>query len=302
MSRCALPLPLWAGPITGVDMSVSLDQPLVTIGMPVRNGGKTLRRVLDSLVSQTYRNFKMVISDNASTDETQGICQEFAQRDSRIIYIRQPQNVGLERNFDFVLSRADTEFFVWAAADDIRSSDFLELNVKFLQDNPEFIGSTSPVRFEGGDFDPAVMGDHTLDCPDAFDRIVGFFGVWHANGRMFSVMRRGAMPATLSETTYLGADWSFILRLLARGKFKRLNDGFIILGRNGASNRNDYFSKYRSRAVSWVIPVYDLSIDVLRLSRGASLSQKLKLISHLCRLNASAFKVQLKHALKKSAA
>ena len=206
--------------------------------MPVQNGGKTLRRALDSLVSQTYQDFKMVISDNASTDATQSICQEFAQRDSRLIYIRQPQDLGAERNFDFVFSRADTEFFVWAAADDVRSSDFLELNVEFLQNNPEFVGSTCPVRFEGGEFDPQGMGDFTLDCPNAFDRILGFFGTWHANGRFYSVMRRRAMPdAMLSRSPYLGADWTFILSLLARGKFKRLNNGFIVLGRNGISNR-----------------------------------------------------------------
>jgi len=178
-------------------------QPAVTIGLPVYNGGKTLAPVLESLLSQTYRDFRIVISDNASTDGTERICQEFAQRDDRITYIRQSENIGLERNFDFVLSMASTEFFMWAAADDIRSVDFLELNVRFLQNNPEYIGSTCPVRFQDGEFDAMRMGDHTLDDTNSYSRLVGFFGEWHANGRIFSLMRTKAIrDVNLSRWAY----------------------------------------------------------------------------------------------------
>src|SRR6185436_11676669 len=123
---------------------------LVTIGLPVYNGAATLRGVLDSIALQTYRNFTLIISDNASTDETESICRTFQQRDSRIVYVRQPQNLGAAANFNYVLDHAATPYFMWAAADDIRSSDFIDLNLSFLEKNPEFIGSISPVRFEGG--------------------------------------------------------------------------------------------------------------------------------------------------------
>src|SRR5262245_33185402 len=107
-------------------------RPRVTIGMPVYNGGATLRRVLESVIGQTYTNFKLVISDNASTDGTEALCRELSRKDERVIYIRQVENIGAEKNFDFVLSKADSEYFMWNAADDVRSKDFLEKNIDFL--------------------------------------------------------------------------------------------------------------------------------------------------------------------------
>src|SRR5690242_3957153 len=100
--------------------------PRVTIGMPVYNGGEKLRHVLQTIVGQTYKNFLLIISDNASTDVTESICRDLASRDQRVIYIRQSENIGAEANFDFVLSKAGTEHFMWAAADDLRSEDFIE--------------------------------------------------------------------------------------------------------------------------------------------------------------------------------
>src|SRR6218665_298230 len=103
--------------------------------MPVYNGGGTLVPVIESLLSQTYKDFILLISDNCSTDETEHICRAFAGRDSRIIYVRQIANVGAEANFDFVLTQSDGEYFMWAAADDVRSPDFISLNINFLDSN-----------------------------------------------------------------------------------------------------------------------------------------------------------------------
>src|SRR5438093_1034374 len=162
-------------------------RPRVTVGMPVYNGGEALRRVLESIAGQTYKNFNLVISDNASTDETENICRELSNSDKRVIYIRQPKNIGAEANFDFVLAKADTEYFMWAAADDVRSSEFIERNVEFLDRNLDFLGSTCPVRFAGGEFDAVTMGDQTREESDPFERMLNFFQIWHANGRFYSL-------------------------------------------------------------------------------------------------------------------
>jgi len=99
---------------------------LVSIGMPVFNGGKHIRDALDSLLAQTYRNFELIISDNSSTDETEQICREYEEIDFRIRYIRQPENLGATENFQFVLARAKGEYFMWAAHDDIWDPCWIE--------------------------------------------------------------------------------------------------------------------------------------------------------------------------------
>ncbi len=100
-------------------MSINTLKPTVSIGMPVYNGEKYLKDALDSLLGQTFTDFELIVSDNASTDNTETICQNYAKRDHRIKYIRQPKNGGAWNNFQFVLHAASGEYFMWAACDDI---------------------------------------------------------------------------------------------------------------------------------------------------------------------------------------
>ena len=122
------------------------SEPLVCIGVPVYNGEKFLKNALDSLLSQTFANFNLIISDNASTDSTQLICQEYAQKDKRIQYYRQTKNMGIILNHKFVLTKSTSKYFVWAAADDLWNNTFLEKNVKILENNKNFIGSISEIK------------------------------------------------------------------------------------------------------------------------------------------------------------
>jgi glycosyltransferase involved in cell wall biosynthesis len=103
-----------------------VDKPMVSIGMPVYNGERFVRKAIESILSQTYPHFELLISDNASTDATSEICREYASRDARVYYVRQERNIGAIENFRFVLDAARHERFVWAAADDWWDVDRLE--------------------------------------------------------------------------------------------------------------------------------------------------------------------------------
>lgn len=98
----------------------------VSIGMPVYNGEKYIRDALDSLLGQSYKDFELIISDNASTDSTEKICRQYAWKDARVKYFRQPKNLGAAANFRFVLDQANGAYFMWAACDDKWSPDWLE--------------------------------------------------------------------------------------------------------------------------------------------------------------------------------
>lgn len=103
-----------------------MKMPQVSIGMPVYNGEKFIREALDSLLAQTFTDFELIISDNASTDGTEAICREYAAKDSRIRYVRQAKNLGPVANFKYVLDEAVGEYFMWAAHDDRRHPIALE--------------------------------------------------------------------------------------------------------------------------------------------------------------------------------
>jgi len=100
--------------------------PILTIGLPVYNGAKFVSTALDSLLAQNYRNFVLLISDNASTDGTSEILASYAERDPRIEVVHQPNNLGALANFRYLLDRCETKYFCWAAADDVLSRDWLE--------------------------------------------------------------------------------------------------------------------------------------------------------------------------------
>ena len=115
--------------------STDVVLPVVSIGMPVYNGGKYIREALDSLLMQSFSNFELIISDNASTDDTAAICQQYAVKDSRIRYKRQHVNIGALANFTFVLEQAHGEYFMWAAADDKWDSNWIEMLLNAMKES-----------------------------------------------------------------------------------------------------------------------------------------------------------------------
>jgi glycosyltransferase involved in cell wall biosynthesis len=110
--------------------------PIVSIGMPVYNDVKFIREAIESLLSQTFGNFELIISDDFSTDGSADVCLEYARKDSRIRYIRQPYNIGIARNMEVLLKEARGEFFMWAADDDVWHRDFIKKMYEAICSNP----------------------------------------------------------------------------------------------------------------------------------------------------------------------
>jgi len=108
-------------------MSVK-EQPLVSVGVPTYNRPKNLRILLESLIKQSYQNLEIIVSDNCSPEsETETIVRQLMASDSRIKYFRQEKNIGMFYNFKFVFDVSHGDFFTWAADDDVRSSEYIEV-------------------------------------------------------------------------------------------------------------------------------------------------------------------------------
>jgi len=114
-------------------------KPLISIGMPVYNGDRFLSESLESLLNQDYQNFELIISDNASTDNTADICKQYIERDNRIKYYRNNVNIGAMANFNKVLKHATASYFMWAAHDDVWEPSFISDLIKILNSD-ESIG------------------------------------------------------------------------------------------------------------------------------------------------------------------
>jgi len=264
--------------------------PKVSVGVPVYNGARTLAATLDSLIKQTFSDLEIIISDNASTDSTGDICRRYADQDTRIRYIRQNTNIGAEANFEFVLLQARAPYFMWAASDDIRSPDFLEQNVNFLDKNPDYVASTCPNCLEGRDTVVRFSMEGTVA-----ERFAAFLdNSWISHGIFYSVVRTDILRGCrFVGERFLGADWAVDLYLASKGNIHRTRDGLMISGASGVSSQAQVWRVYRTHPIGWVFPFYRVSSYAMKLSSGFSLTEKLWLVGRLLKLNACAAYYQM---------
>jgi glycosyltransferase involved in cell wall biosynthesis len=120
---------------------------LVSIGLPVYNGEAFIKQAIESLLGQSYKNIELIISDNASTDNTPKICIQYKAKDSRIRYLQQPSNIGIVANFQLVLDESVGEYFMWAACDDYWDLNWIETLLSNMLEEPNAIGAIGKIVF-----------------------------------------------------------------------------------------------------------------------------------------------------------
>jgi glycosyltransferase involved in cell wall biosynthesis len=135
--------------------------PTVSIGLPVRNGAHYVAEAIESILAQTFADFELIISDNASSDATASICESYAARDRRIRCYRHPHNLGASYNFNFVFRRATGAHFKWAAHDDVIRPTFLERTLAALEADPEAVLCQSLVQVVDRHNRVSEIYDHT---------------------------------------------------------------------------------------------------------------------------------------------
>jgi glycosyltransferase involved in cell wall biosynthesis len=200
------------------------ESPLVTIGLPVYNSERYLRQSLDSLLAQTYRNFVLVISDNASTDTTAEICKQYAATDSRVKYFRNDVNIGNPRNFNRVFELTSTPYLKWSTADDFWKSTFLERALEIMERDPS-IALCYPgavlVDVDGGnpsDYDDVL---HLVqeDPAERFLTLITRIGLAHQH---LGLIRISCLRQTRLLGTHVGSDINLLAELALYGKFYEL--------------------------------------------------------------------------------
>lgn len=173
-----------------------MTHPRVSVGMPVYNGARYLPGAVEAFLAQTFEDFELIISDNASTDRTAEIAAGFAARDPRIRYFRQSKNIGGAANFAFVLSEARGDYFQWAAHDDLWRPFWLERAVDALDADPE-IGFAFPsfaikdqVFGFLEDYDPGIFS--FVESDDSRARLLNFFALHfsHKCNIVYSLFRK----------------------------------------------------------------------------------------------------------------
>jgi glycosyltransferase involved in cell wall biosynthesis len=210
------------------------NKPLVSIGLPTYNRAATLGRAINSALNQDYQNIELLISDNASTDETEAICLDAARRNKRVKYLRQQTNQGATANFREVLRQSGGEFFMWLADDDWLDQSYVGRCVQVLVERPDYSLVCGKARYfherrfvrEGAAID--LLQDK------GSERVLAHYGQVEDNGTFYGLMRRTQiLRAPLRNT--LGGDWLLVAAIAFMGKVKTLPDVYANRSLGGAT-------------------------------------------------------------------
>lgn len=265
-------------------------KPKLSIGLPVRNGLPLLKETLDLLVKQSFAEFELIISDNASTDDTWAVCQRYAASDSRIRLLKNERNVGAADNANRVFRESKGDYFFWASADDLYLPDFAERCIDKLEDSPEAIlcyPRWKVINVNGKEIPETPEPEHVnhVSPVQRFRSVVR--GV-HVDKIIFGVFRSKAIRQTGLFGYFPSSDRVLLAELMLLGGVCEVPE--FLFHRRVHSRQQDYTN--RRTYGSWFHPtgnkgkccpywrmVYEYAQVVRRSS--LSLSDKLKCLSHL---------------------
>ena len=261
------------------------NSPLVSIGMPVYNSETTIRRAIETIVNQTYKNIEIIISDNNSTDSTFKICNDFAMQDDRIKLVSQEVNIGPTRNFQCVLDGSKGKYFMWAAGDDFRSLDFIEVNVNALEKYPNCVASTSPNVFPGQDLNSSKISTSLKGT--RVQRFKSFFehpGTSHA--LFYSLMRREVLiKCSFIEELFFAWDWAIDLHMANYGEIHRTQAGEIFFTPGVSMQSSNPYKRLGLTGIKTLYPFLIFNKKVLEIVKNWTLLERLEIYKLLINRN-----------------
>jgi hypothetical protein len=287
-SLAALPSEHAREPSNGFTHSAA-KQALVSIGMPVYNAEQYLALALESLLAQDYPNVELIISDNHSADRTEEICRLFAARDSRIRYLRQPQNQGMPWNFACVVREARGEYFMWAAHDDLFHPSYVRKCVEKLAAHPGAICCCTEINFIDADGRPhsdwsnkSYSNLETLGMTpqQRVHELINLAG-WFAT---YGLMRLDDAKKMSLGLGVWGFDVILIEELLLLGDFVKVHESLFSYRMAKSKSVADYQLAFNSEAnplAAPKTPYADLAAHLLRTVYRSQLSggQKLEIFA-----------------------
>jgi len=227
--------------------------PRVSIALPVYNGGRFVSDAVSSLLAQTFRDFELVIVDNASTDGTSDVCRAFAASDSRVRYHRNERNIGGGPNWNLAFELANrAPYFKWAAHDDRHGPQFLERCVEALDRDPGVVLAFTRAEYMDGEGKTIQSRSLSLplDAPDAPTRFQSLFEPYYCL-EIFGVMRRSAMLARPAMGQYADGDGVLLARLALMGRFHEVPEAHFFCRRHPTQATSKFSGNYRKWALWW---------------------------------------------------
>ena len=202
-------------------MTTGIEETLVSVGLPVRNGERTLEHAARSALAQDHENVELVISDNASTDGTEALCRELAAKDKRIVYHRHAQNVGLLANYVHAMRIARGRYFCWIGDDDWLAPNYLSRCLQEFAADSRLVLVTTQIQYtrpDGSTFTSPYWGRslRSDDPLERFEEVVALLAGEMAIDPLYALMRRSVV-VPMARRNMMREDEVFATRLALAG-------------------------------------------------------------------------------------
>jgi glycosyltransferase involved in cell wall biosynthesis len=203
---------------------MTIRAPRLTVGMPVYNADRTLATALEALLGQTFGDFELIVSDNASTDGTRDLLARYAALDRRVRVVRQPQNLGANPNYSKVARAARGEYFKWASSNDWCAPPFLERCIAVLDARADIVLASPRTRLFVTSLEKAedYPYDFGLESDSAADRFIQLASNLRLNNVFNGVIRVAALRRTRLVPHHRGSDVVLMAHLALLGKFAQV--------------------------------------------------------------------------------
>ena len=224
--------------------------PKVSIGLPVYNGERYISEAIESILNQTFPDFELVISDNASTDRTYEIVRNYKKTDSRIHYHRNNSNMGAAYNYNRAFKLSSGEFFKWASYDDKIAPSFLESCLEALTREQEGVlcYPRTVLIDENGDEIKTYQDNLNLMQQTPHERFSCLVRKINLANPVFGLIRSQNLRKTRLIGQYVGSDYITLIELCLQGTFVEIPD-FLFFRRDHSTNVRRY--SVRERAEWW---------------------------------------------------
>lgn len=229
-------------------------RPRVSVGLPVYNGAAYLSEAVEALLGQTLGDFELVLSDNASTDDTEKVCRDFAADDRRVRYVRAERNRGAAWNHNRTFELATAPLFKWAAADDACHPEFLQRCVERLDADPSAV--LAHPRTVDVDAGGNVLRQHAYhlrtDAASPHVRFGELARSFHDCFQIYGVMRRDVLRRTPLIGAYTSSDRVLLAELSLYGRIVEVPQ-YLFLHREHRERSMNRHPNRRARA-AWFDP------------------------------------------------
>ena len=194
--------------------------------MPVYNGETYLEESIKANLAQTFEDFTLIIADNASTDRTREICLDYASKDERISYLRNPENLGASQNYTRCFEPANCTYFRWSNGDDLLEPQLVERCVEVLDTHPDVVLAYGKTKIIDGDGQLSDHYDDRLNLPQesAIERFRCARASIGLSNVLYGLMRREQLAQTELLGNYIASDINLILELTLYGKFLEVQE------------------------------------------------------------------------------